>query len=289
MPRCAFLTMNSLDDFFTYDELLVDPLKELNWEVEFVSWRDESANWNNYDVVVIRSPWDYQDDPELFMKVLEKIDASQAQLENKLEIVKWNIDKTYLRDMRDKGIPIVPTKWYQNWEELKNMSSIFTELNTNEIVIKPTVSANADDTFRIQKSAYTEYKDQLSTIFTDRPFMVQPFLNSIITEGEFSLFYFGEEYSHAIIKKPGEGDFRVQEEHGGTLHKHMPDNKLKLLSDNVLNHIDPLPLYSRIDFGRLDDGSYGLMELELIEPSLYFNMDENSPQLFAKVFDEWMK
>lgn len=289
MPRCAFLTMDSLDDFFVYDELLIAPLAELGWQVDEVSWRDTNADWNQYEVVVIRSPWDYQDNPKRFMQVLKEIDDSSAQLENKLELIKWNIDKIYLRDMQQRDIPIVPTLWYQSWSNLKDSSRLFDEFQTSEIVIKPTVSANADDTFRIKQKYYDSYRNELEAIFSNRPFMVQPFLESIITEGEFSVFYFGSTYSHTIIKKPQKGDFRVQEEHGGTLHKHIPDEELKSLAHKTLQNINPLPLYSRIDFARLQDGSYALIELELIEPSLYFNMDEKSPKRFARVFDKWMK
>lgn len=289
MSLCAFLTMDSLDDFFTYDELLTDPLADLGWEVEFASWRNTEVDWNRYDAVVIRSPWDYQDDPELFLEVLEQIDKSNAHLENKLELVNWNISKTYLLDMESRGLPIVPTRWEKSWNQVNNIDDFFKAFDTQEIIIKPEVSANADYTFRLSQSNIAKYQDELEATFRNRPFMIQPFLKNIITEGEFSLFYFGNEYSHAILKKPASGDFRVQEEHGGSLHSVEPDSKLRSIGDQTLKHIDPLPLYSRIDFVRLADGSYALMELELIEPSLYFNMDPDSPKRFARVFHEWMQ
>lgn len=289
MPRCAFLTMDSLDDFFTYDELLEEPLAERGWTVDMVSWRDQTADWDRYDAVVIRSPWDYQDDPEAFMKVLETIDASSARLENKLEIVRWNISKTYLRDMEQQGITIVPTIWHEMWADMADPSALFGELQTEEIIIKPVVSANADHTYRLNRQALVENLSALQTTFAGRPFMIQPFVNSIVTEGEYSLFYFGKEYSHAILKKPGVGDFRVQEEHGGTLHAIEADEALLAAGRKCMGQITPLPLYSRIDFVRTDNDSYALMELELIEPSLYFNMDPDSPERFARVFAEWMK
>lgn len=289
MPLCAFLTMDSLEAFFTYDELLLDPLAKRSWQVEFVSWRSTDVDWNRFDAVVIRSPWDYQDAPDDFLAVLEQIDRSEAHLENKLELVKWNISKTYLRDMQQEDIPIAPTLWVDKWDNIDSPLEFFDKLDTDEIVIKPVVSANADDTFRLDKTSATSNFSQLSLTFGDRTFMVQPFLTSIVEEGEFSIFYFGSEYSHTILKKPGEGDFRVQEEHGGSLHPLEPDQQLKKLADRTLDKIDPLPLYSRIDFARLSDGSYALMELELIEPSLYFNMDPESPGRFARVFDHWMQ
>jgi len=289
MRSCCFLTMNDLEGFYTYDELLVEPLAERGWSVNFVSWRDGNIDWDEFEVVIIRSPWDYQDDPALFMKVLEEIDSSGARLENSLEIVKWNINKTYLRDMQQRGIKIVPSLWYNNWKKLDTLRELFTRLDTEELVIKPLISANADHTYRLFKNTFEEKSDLLEKTFRNRPFMIQPFVDSIVTEGEYSLFYFGDEYSHAIVKKPEKGDFRVQEEHGGTLHTLEPDTKLLELGDKTIQNITPLPLYSRIDFVRLSDKTYALMELELIEPSLYFNMDPESPERFARIFDEWIK
>lgn len=289
MPLCAFLTMDSLEDFFTYDELLLDPLAEFNWEVEFVSWRAKNIDWSRFDAVIIRSPWDYQDEPNVFLEVLETIDRADTHLENKMELVRWNISKTYLQDMQSKGIPIIPTLWPGTWKDIDNPDIFFEQLRTSEIIIKPVISANADHTYRLKKETMLNKRSELSRIFKNKPFMVQPFLKSIIEEGEFSLFYFGEQYSHAILKKPGEEDFRVQEEHGGSLHSLRPSEKLRSISDATLRHIHPLPLYSRLDFALLDDGSFALMELELIEPSLYFNLDPESPQRFAKVFNRWMQ
>ncbi|MCP3891351.1 MAG: hypothetical protein GY702_21170, partial [Desulfobulbaceae bacterium] len=99
MRQCAFLSMDSLEDFECYDNLLYAPFKEIDWQVTPVPWRQKDIDWNFYEVVIIRSPWDYQDDPELFIEVLEKIDASSALLANPLEIVTWNINKKYLQEL----------------------------------------------------------------------------------------------------------------------------------------------------------------------------------------------
>src|SRR6056297_4049332 len=116
MPRCAFLTMDSLDEFEVYDDLLLKPLSQLGWSVDMVSWRDRQVDWNTFEAVIIRSPWDYQQDVQLFMQVLEEIDQSSARLENPLDLVKWNIDKTYLRELEQEGILIVPTLWGRRLE-----------------------------------------------------------------------------------------------------------------------------------------------------------------------------
>lgn len=91
--------MENLDDFFSYDHLLVEPLKKTDWHVENVSWRRKDVSWDRFDAVIVRSPWDYHHDPEAFIKALKMIDASEALLENSLKLIRWNMDKHYLRDL----------------------------------------------------------------------------------------------------------------------------------------------------------------------------------------------
>jgi len=280
--------MDNLDNFECYDHLLFAPFENLGWSVREISWRNKNVDWNQFEAVVIRSPWDYQQDPEAFLKVLEKVEESTAHLENSLELVQWNIDKTYLQDLEKQGIEIVPSLWRKTFNETE-LNTFYEVLDTSEIIIKPTVSANADDTFWIDHSHAPQYIPQLSKTFSNRPFLIQPFMDNIVNEGEFSLFFFGKTYSHSILKTPKTDDFRVQEEHGGRLKKIEPERKLLDSAQKLLSKIDPTPLYSRMDYVRTEKDTFALMELELIEPSLYFNMDPKSPQRFANVFDKWME
>jgi len=288
MPHCAFLTMDNLDEFEVYDELLLEPLAELGWSVDMVSWRTNGVDWNRYEAVIIRSPWDYQQEAKRFMQVLRDIDASSARLENPLSLVKWNIDKTYLRELEDQGILIVPTLWGEQLEP-DELDHAFKTLQTDELIIKPTVSANADDTFRVKKEMDSDLQKQINATFAHRSYMIQPFMQHIVDEGEFSLFYFGGSYSHTILKIPGSGDFRVQEEHGGRLRSVDPEEQLLERALKTMEKIQPQPLYARADFVRTNSDDFALMELELIEPSLYFNMDPESPKRFARIFHNWMK
>lgn len=282
MKKCAILTMDNLDDFEVYDDLLEQPLKALDWQMELVSWRDQSAHWDDYDAVIIRSPWDYQDEPEAFMQVLENIEASSARLENSLATVRWNIDKEYLKSLEQKGVTIVPTLWCEEFQA-EALLGYFEQLKVDQIVLKPRISANADNTFWLTKDNYQQVIPELSKAFAERPFMIQPFMDNIISEGEFSLFYFDGQYSHAILKIPKDNDFRVQEEHGGRLKSISPEAKLIEQAQTTLNALDEMPLYARVDFVRYGE-QFALMEAELIEPSLYFNMDELSAERFAKAF-----
>ena len=111
MSVIAFLSMDTsaLEDFFVYDEMLIPHFNAHGYEVETVAWRDESVDWNRFSHVIVRSPWDYQQDPDGFIACLERIEASQATLHNPLSLMKWNIEKTYLQALESQGVPVVPT------------------------------------------------------------------------------------------------------------------------------------------------------------------------------------
>ncbi len=287
MKKCILLSMNQLDDFVCYDRLTIEPLAKLGWQAKEVSWRDSQIDWNNYDAVVIRSPWDYQDHTEAFLSVLEKIDQSSAVLANSLETVKWNINKNYLSDLSNKGVLIVPTIWHKSYAE-NQLDEAFKHFDSNNLIIKPCVSANADDTFRLSKSNLKLEDGKFSKLFKNREFMLQPFMNSIVSEGEFSVFFFNSEYSHTLIKKPKADDFRVQEDHGGKLTKIDPEALLLQTAKKALDKLPQATLYARMDFVRLGN-QFALMEAELIEPSLYFNLDQESPARFAKAFVDFIE
>lgn len=285
MKKCAILSMDSLEDFEAYDYLIDAPLKALGWQTEEISWRSTTVNWSNYDAVIIRTPWDYQDDMHGFLQVLQTIEASSAHLENSLSVVRWNINKEYLKTLADKGVVIVPTLWPDSLD-IAQLPEYFTYFSTEQLVLKPRVSANADNTFWLTSDNYQEKSTAIKQAFNERDVMVQPFMEHICQEGEFSLFYFNGQYSHAILKSPAQGDFRVQEEHGGRLLSITPEDKLLDVADKTMAAITEQHgqlLYARVDFVRHED-SFALMEAELIEPSLYFNMDKLSAERFAKAF-----
>lgn len=216
-------------------------------------------------------------------------------MQNSLATVRWNIDKIYLKSLAEQSVSIVPTLWEKQFSENKLMG-YFEHFDCQKIVIKPRISANADNTFLLKKATALQFCAQLTSIFSENEFMVQPFMKSVIEEGEFSLFYFDGKYSHAILKTPKADDFRVQEEHGGRLQSITPEATLFAQAERALsaitNSTGEMPLYARVDFvrtlGEKINEPFALMEAELIEPSLYFNMDENSANKFAEAFVQRM-
>lgn len=283
--RIALLSIEDLSDFVADDDLVVEPLKRLGYTAEFVAWQ-KPVDWRNYKGVIIRTTWDYQNHLASFLSVLKQIET-QTQLANPLEIVKWNADKKiYLRDLEARGARIVPTLWNAGKIDSRLIQQWFDQLQTDEIVIKPTIGANAQDAWRLKRGK--EDVDALARVFDSRSCMVQPFMRGIVEEGEFSLFYFDGEYSHAILKTPKPEDFRVQEEHGGRIQAIQAPINSATTGEEILKCVSPSPLYARVDLVRTEDGGFALVELELIEPSLYLRMAEYAPALFAKAIKRWL-
>jgi len=283
--RVAFLSIEDLSDFVADDPLVVEPLRRLGHEAEFVPWQ-AAVDWRKFDGVVIRTTWDYQDHLPAFLRVLLEIET-QTRLANPLEIVKWNADKKiYLQDIEKQGGKIVPTIWSETRIDTREIQTWFAQLQTDEIVIKPTVGANAQHTFRLRRGEADG--DALSTVYDGRSYMVQPFMRGIVEEGEFSLFYFNGEYSHAILKTPKAGDFRVQEEHGGIIQAAKPPADLSATGAKIMKCVSPTPLYARVDFVRTEAGEFLVVELELIEPSMYLRQAEHAPRMFAEAIHRWL-
>lgn len=285
--RCAFLMMDNTDGWSIDAGLCIPHLETLGWKVEWVPWRRPDVCWDSYGVVYVAATWDYPDDPVEFMRVLERIASSSAVLVNDIELVRWNLVKTYLRDLQSRGTAIVPSLWYEQFNK-NDLCDYFDQLGCEKIIVKPVISANAANTFVMKRSPGSETIDTLRSVFADRAYMVQPFIENIRIEGEFSLFYLDGDLSHAVCKTPKPGDFRVQEEHGGSIVAVEPDQRLRSASRSVMRQLEIEPAYARVDFVRGPDGSFLLMELELIEPSMYLCMEEGAAQRFADALSNYL-
>ena len=266
------------------DALLVEPLLARGWEAEFVAWRDPKINWNRFRAVLIRSPWDYQQDAENFLRTLGKIEGSRARLVNSARLARWNHNKQYLAELRDHGVPIVPTMFLEDTKS-EQLHAIFEDLDSAVIVTKPAIGAGAEDTHRLRRNSDL---DRMARLYEGRRILAQPFVESIVEEGEYSLQYFAGEYSHCVLKRPKSTDFRTQPEFGGSLVAVQADGDLIAAADKAMAALPSAPLYARIDLVRLADGKLAVMEVELIEPSLFLGFDPYAADRFAAAFVEWV-
>ena len=284
MKSCAFLTLDEVGDYVIDDEHAIAPLEALGWSVSTISWRQTGIPWSHFDAVIIRSTWDYWDDTDAFLSVLETIDR-ESRLANPIELVRWNYQKTYMRDLASRGVKIVPTLFPESVSAGK-FRAWFEQHQCEQLVIKPVVGANGDDAFRVSIDTGTERLEEITERFRIKPAQVQPFMPHILDEGEFSLFYFNGDFSHAILKVPARGEFRSQEEHGSEILAVEPEEQLQLRGRLALAAIGDAPLYARIDFVRDRSGDFALMEQELIEPSMYLRMHPAAPERFARAIDQ---
>lgn len=287
MPRLAFLTLENRSDFVIDDELAAAELARRGVQVDEVPWQTPGVDWRAYDGVVVRTTWDYQRHLDRFLDLMDRIEGLSVPLANRASLVRWNARKTYLADLERRGVRIVPTSWGRGMSA-DDVLALPGRLGAQECVLKPVIGANADDAYRVSAATSEEQARAIAARYADREWIAQPFVDAILGEGEYSLFHFDGVLSHAIVKRPAPGDFRVQEEHGGLIEPWSPDADATGTAAAILAALDQLPLQARTDLVRLGDGSLALMELELIEPALYFRMDPQAPRNFADTVEKWI-
>ncbi len=212
---------------------------------------------------------------EEFLTTLKKI-SEKTTLLNPLETIKWNINKKYLLELQENGISTIPTQLYTKISQ-DNIASLFDQFDKGDgIIIKPTIGASS---LGIQ---YLQKKEQFTSELTGE-WLVQSFQPNIKSHGEYSLLFFGGKFSHAICKKPKEGEFRSQEEFESNITSWSPDNHALDLAEKVLSSIDVKHEYARVDMVLDKENKYVLMELELIEPCLFLRFQPEKAQNFANV------
>lgn len=285
--RLALLTMEDRSGYVVDDALAISELERRGLAVEEVPWR-RPVDWAQLAGAVVRTTWDYHRDLGAFLAALRAIERAGTPLANPLALVEWNATKTYLRDLEARGAPVVPTAWGTGLDA-ERVRRLPAELGAETAVVKPQVSANAEDTFRLRAPVGGAEAAAVAARFAGRGWLAQPFVASIADRGEASLFFFGGRYSHAVRKVPRGGDFRVQEEHGGHITPLHPEAAQRDAAEAVLARLPgPPPLQARVDLVQLEGGAQALMELELIEPALYFRTDPGAAARFADAVEAWL-
>jgi len=216
------------------DRYLVDALVRRGVAVEERPWSDVTVEWERYDAVIVRSCWDYFHRAVEFHRWLDELEARGARVFNAMTTLRWNADKAYLRDLDASGVPVIPTHWIDRGAT-SSLEDVRRRTGWSELVVKPAVSGGAHRTWRASPGELTE-DERLAEMAADGTVLVQPLVDEIESEGEWSLIFFDGRFSHAVIKRPRAGDFRVQTEHGGTVESIVPPASIIADAARALSH-----------------------------------------------------
>lgn len=279
MPRVALATCLALPDLDVEDQPLVPALRAAGIDGVPLVWNDPAVDWAAYDLVAVRTTWDYPNKVVAFLAWADRV-AARRTLLNPAPLLRWNTDKRYLRDLAERGVPTVPTRWAERGGAV-DLGRLMDEEGWGELVLKPVVSAGARRTRMVTASTVAAGEQWLAEQLTQRAMMIQPYVREVSTEGELSLLYFNGEFSHAVRKIPAAGDFRVQTEHGGRVEAVTPTAGELGAGKRVLDAMASDTLYARVDLLPSADGTLRLLELEVTEPSMFLRWDAQAPHRFA--------
>lgn len=293
--RLALATCAELPELDPDDKPLRDALLERRIATDVVVWDDPTVDWGTYQHVLIRSTWDYTDRPTQFTDWTRRVERTSTLL-NPAQVVGWNIDKTYLRELEKAGLPIVPTIWLDP-ERNFDSRAIHTRFPAfGDFVIKPTVSAGSRDTGRYQADVTTSRSLAImhakNLLGVGRRVMIQRYLRQVDTVGETALVFFDGQFSHAVRKGPIlDGPYRADDTALYAREEMTPRDATDAEREVAERVIAALPqvapgvdgslLYARVDLIPDDEGNPVVLELELTEPSLFFAHAAGSLERFA--------
>ena len=283
------------------DVALVEALRTCGLDADRKVWSDPSVDWGAADALVFRTTWDYFDRWDEFQHWLHEV-KKVTSLINPAACLHWNLDKHYLLDLEDAGVPVVPSVIHRKRSGLP-WAEVCQTFASMDVVIKPTVSGAAKDTFRVTRCQNKWHlapahpdpiEDLWASLLGRQDMMVQPFLPSVVAEGELSLMWLGGTVTHAVKKQAKPGDFRVQDDHGGTVVPHVMTSEERAFANHAMAAAVDLmaqrdmgtPLYARVDIVRDLNGAWAMSELEMVEPELWFKMCPEAALVMAQAIAE---
>lgn len=253
---------------FYEDQLVGEALKEKGLSVDRKAWDDPAMDWSTTRTILIRSSWDYFDRFDEFSNWLNQV-SHKTVLINSERLVHWNIDKHYLLDLKANGVHIAETLFVETGTST-TLKALHEQTGWTHTVLKPCISGAARHTYKLDAESIEAHEAIFQTLIQEEAMMLQPFQYKIVEQGEVSMMVFNGKYTHAILKKAKAGDFRVQDDFGGSVHDYTPTSEEIAFSEAAVKACPELPLYARVDIFTDNSGKLAVSELELIEPELWF-------------------
>ncbi len=272
-------TCPELPDLYFDDQLLLSALRDLGIDARAAVWSDPGVDWERAPAVVIRSCWDYFDRPDAFATWVSSL--AGGALCNPADTITWNMDKRYLEDLRHQGTDVPEIYWPGAPLPPGQLLQELEARGWREFVCKPAISGGARNTWRGSVEEIDISESRLNNLLPHHDMLLQPYLHEVEREGEWSFIFFGGVFSHAVLKRARPGDFRVQDDHGGTVHTEPPPPGLLAQARAVQQRVTKPHTYARVD-GIEVEGKLMLMELELIEPELFLRTHPDAPRVMAK-------
>lgn len=269
-----------IDNVMKEDRLVMEALERLGLKTQKVAWSDSSFNWSNTKIALFRTTWDYAEKFTEFSDWLMDV-SIKTKLVNDYETIVWNLDKHYLNDLKRAGVNIVETCFLEPGET-RTLQEIHDELGWDMTVLKPCISASAKDTYKLSPDNIADHQKRYAELVQDESMMLQPFQQDILDRGELSLMLIGGEYTHAVLKVAKPGDFRVQDDFGGTVQDYTPTQAEIDLAIAAIKACEYTPLYARVDIVNDNSGNPAISELELVEPEMWFRKNEKAADMLAE-------
>lgn len=276
-----------IENILTEDRLLTDALEQKGFKVTRTFWDNEHFDWSNARFALFRATWDYFHRVNEFHDWL-KNKTELIQFINPYSIIQWNMNKHYLGDLRKKGVNIPPTLFLEQGE-LSGLKEILLQTGWKKAILKPAIAGAARHTYLFDVSSVDQYQDVFQQLISTESMLLQEFQEQIVSKGEVSFMVFGGTYSHAVLKKVKSGDFRVQDDFGGSLHEYTASKEEREFVENIIAQCDVLPVYARVDVMWDNSNQLCLSELEMIEPELWFRKAPSSAEIMANAVSAYIK
>lgn len=262
------------------DNFAKEALERKGLKVARINWDSTTFDWTETRFAIFKTTWDYFDRFEEF-SIWLKDTSRKTKFINPIETILWNIDKHYLLDLKSKGVNIPETIFIESGDS-RTLSDLINESGWRDCILKPAVSGAARHTYKLSKDNFTEHEAIYKELISKESMMLQEFQYSVPVDGELTFVVFGGKFSHAILKKAKQGDFRVQDDFGGTVHDYQANNEEIKFAEEVVALCNPIPVYGRVDVILDNQKKLAVSELELIEPELWFRNKPASADMYAE-------
>jgi len=261
------------------DNMVKDALEKRGFKVMRTNWDNTYVDWTETGYVLFRTTWDYFDRYPEFEQWINKV-KNLTTFINPIDTIMWNLDKHYLNELKNNGINIPPTTYIERGCT-KSLRDIYHSAGWEEVILKPVISGGARHTYRIAEENIADNEKLFSELIQVESMMLQEFQHSIINNGEIALMLFNGKFTHAVLKRAKPGDFRVQDDFGGTVEDYQATMDEISFAEVVVACCQSLPVYARVDIIRDNNNQLCITELELIEPELWFRRNPKAVDSFA--------